>query len=41
VCVNVIFRPHLQTIASAWCYFPSTSSYCYNFCCFFVFCAIF
>ena len=41
--VNVIFRPHGRTFASAWVwhYFPSTSSYCVIFCCFFVFCAIF
>jgi len=32
--VNVIFRPHGRTIASAWRYFPSTSSYCVIFCCF-------
>ena len=36
--VNVIFRPHERTIASAWRYFPSMSSYCVIFCCFCVLC---
>jgi len=29
--LNVIFCPHGRTIASAWRYFPSTSSYCVIF----------
>jgi len=37
--VNVIFRPHGRTVASALRYFLSTSSYCVFFSCFFVFCA--